>query len=213
MAVAAAVVAGYGSLPVSHQVVGLSGGLGLLPGWHGDAAVMRVWSVLLFGGTLLVTSGCTNSILGVLLAPEGVVAGAATGLAEVGASTLSGASLDELSDLGSTITELDRILEENPDAVNAESLRGLREQLKEGKSANTGPDQRIAAKEPPRPRRPSDTRLPLRKGDNLTIRPPGESIAQRRPAPRPDTLPDGSSLQAEQTPVHTMSLQPVRLVR
>jgi hypothetical protein len=174
---------------------------------------MPWYQILVLGSGLMLTTGCTNSILGVLLAPESVVGGAASGLAEAGAQTLSGASLQDLSDLGSTITELDRIIAENPDAVNNESLRLLREQLKQGKSADSGPDQRVALKEPPKPRRPTDTAMPVRKGDHLRIDPPGDSVALRRPPARPQTLPDGSTLRPDPTPVHTMSLQPVRLTR
>lgn len=174
---------------------------------------MRWWNVVILGSALVITSGCTNSILGVLLAPESVVGGAASGLADAGAQTLSGASLDQLSDLGTTITELDRIIAENPDAVNADSLRKLRDQLKDGKSVDSGPDQRQALKEPPKPRRPFDTKMPLRKGDQLKVRPPGESVALRRAPARPTTLPDGGTLRPDPTPVHSMSLNPVRLTR
>ena len=162
---------------------------------------------------MVMTSGCTNSILGVLLAPESVIGGAATGLAEAGAQTLSGASLQELSDVGGTVAELDRILTENPDAVNVEHLRAMRDQLKDSKPADSGPDQRVAMKEPPKPRRPTDTKMPVRHGDNFKVRPPGEITALRRPLPRPDTVPDGGSLRPDPTPVHMMSVNPVRLAR
>lgn len=188
-------------------------GLTLLLRQRGDAGAMRWWTVLILGGALVATSGCTSSILGVLLAPEGVVGGAASELANAGAQTLAGASLDQLSDLGSTVTELDRILEENPDAVNADSLRRLRDQLKQGNSADTGPDQRQALKEPPKPRRHTDTTMPVRKGDHLRVQPPGEAVALRRAPARPDTLPNGGALRPDPTPVHSMSLKPVRLTR
>jgi hypothetical protein len=174
---------------------------------------MRCGTLSLLVCAVVMTSGCTNSILGVLLAPEGVIGGAATGLAEAGAQTLSGASLQELSDLGGTVAELDRILMENPDAVNSEQLRGLRDQLKGSTPADSGPDQRVAMKEPPKPRRPTDTKMPIRHGDHLKVRPPGEIMALRRPSPRPDTVPDGGSLRPDPTPVHMMSVNPVRLAR
>jgi hypothetical protein len=174
---------------------------------------MRWWTILIFGSAMMITSGCTSSILGVLLAPEGVVTGAGASLANTGAEALGEASLEQLSDLGSTITELDRILEENPDAVNAESVRRLRDTLKQGNPADTGPDQRQALKEPPKPRRPTDSKMPVRKGDHLRVQPPGESVALRRAPARPDTLPDGGALRPDPTPVHSMSLNPVRLTR
>lgn len=173
--------------------------------WHGKFPILAC--------ALVMTSGCTSSILGVLLAPEGVIGGAVSGLAEAGAQTLSGASLEELSDLGGTVAELDRILMENPDAVNSEHLRELRDQLKGSKPADSGPDQRVALKEPAKPRRPTDTKMPIRHGDQLKVRPPGEAVALRRPPPRPETLPDGGSLRPDPTPVHMMSLNPVRPTR
>ncbi len=170
------------------------------------------WSIiLLFGGALLGSSGCTSSILGVMLAPESVVGGAASGIAEAGAQTLSGASLEELSDIGTTVGELDRILQENPDAVNSDRLRDMRDRIDKQSGKNSGPDQRQVAKEPPRPRRASDTPLPHRKGDSLFVAPPGEVVVLRRPASRPDTLPTGSVLREDPRPVHVMSMKSVRL--
>lgn len=170
------------------------------------------WSLLVvFGSALIGSSGCTNSILGVLLAPEGVVTGAAGSAAEAGARSLSGASLEELSDVGNTVSELDRILQENPDAVNSERLHDLRNRMEQQTGKNTGPDQRQVAKEPLRPRRASDTPMPLRKGDALTVSPPGDMVVLRRPPSRPETLPLGSALREDPRPVHAMSLKPVRL--
>ena len=90
---------------------------------------MRFFILSILMGGLCTLTGCTSSILGTVLAPESVVSGAATGLAETGAETLSGASLNELADNGSTLAELDRILMENPNAVNSDRLRNLRDQL------------------------------------------------------------------------------------
>jgi hypothetical protein len=188
------------------------GHLTLLNGHGRDAPSMRHGGLLLLGVSLVLTSGCTSAILGTLLAPESVVAGAGSSLAEAGAQTLSGASLDELSNMTSTVQELDNILKEHPDAVNADQLKNLRDHLdQQAKSTDTGPDQRQVAREPPKPRRPTDTKLPVRKGDRLGVIPPGESVVQRRPAARPDTLPSGSGLRPDPTPVHAMSLRPVRL--
>ena len=47
--------------------------------------------------------------------------------------------------------------------------------------------------------------------DRLGVNPPGELAVRRRAAPRPDTLPSGSGLRPDPTPVHAMSLRPVRL--
>lgn len=172
---------------------------------------MRWCGVVVLGGALLCSTGCVGSILKTLVAPESVVTDAATGLAETGARTLSGASLDELANLNDTVMELDRILQENPDAVNTEQLKLLRDSLKNTTSANSGPDQRQVLKEPPKPRRHTDAPFPQRKGDRLTVLPPGEIASSRRMTGRPETIPDGSSLKPDPTPVHAMSLKPVRL--
>jgi hypothetical protein len=173
---------------------------------HGGILVLAL-------ATAVMASGCTSAILGTVFAPEAVVSGAATGLATAGAQTLSGASLDELSDLGSTVAELDRILQDHPDAANAERLRELRDHLHEKAGRDSGPDQRMAVRETPRPRRPTDAPLPARKGDLLSVVPPGERPAGRRPPMRPEVLPSGSELKPDPQPVHTMSLKPVRLPR
>jgi hypothetical protein len=160
---------------------------------------------------LFATTGCTQSILGVMLAPEAVVGGVAGGLAQAGAETLSGASLEELSDLSSTVQEIDQLLKDNPNAVNADRLREMQKSLQENSMTSTGADQRRIAHAPAPPRRASDAPLPRRKGDRLTVSPPGDLAMQRRPASRPDTLPTGSALREDPTPVHVMSLQPVRV--
>lgn len=172
---------------------------------------MRQVGLLLLGLSLLLSSGC-GAALAALLAPEGVIAGVGQDLVNTTAQTLGRASLDDLSNINSTVQELDNILKEHPDAVNADQLKSLRDTLdKQAQSADTGPDQRQVMKEPPKPRRPTDTKLPVRKGDRLNVNPPGESVVQRRADPRPDTLPSGSDLRPDPTPIHAMSLRPVRL--
>ncbi len=172
---------------------------------------MRWPLFLLCGSVLIGSNGCTSAILGVLVAPESVVSSAAGGVAEAGAQTLSGASLAELSNVGSTVSELDQILKDNPDAVNSDRLRDLKSRLEQEGGKDSGPDQRQVAKEPPKPRRPTDTPLPTRKGDTLAVTPPGDLVLLRRPASRPETVPTGSALREDPRPVHAMSMKPVRL--
>ncbi len=156
-------------------------------------------------------SGCTNAILGTLLAPEAVVTGAASSLAEAGARNLSGASLDQLSDLNGTVNELNRIIKDNPNAANADRLRTLRDSLANKSRENADPNQINAAQEPPQPRRLTDTKMPVRGGDRLLVVPPNEHQQPRRSNGRPETLPTASSLAPETQPVHAMSFEPVRL--
>lgn len=174
---------------------------------------MQWCGLIVLGGVVLCCNGCVGSVLKTLVAPESVVTDIGNDLIKTGAKTISDASLDELANVNDTVKELDRILQENPDAVNTEQLKALRDSLRETSSADSGPDQRQPLKEPPKPRRHTDAPFPLRKGDRLTVLPPGEITSSRRPTGRPDTVPDGSSLKPDPTPVHTMSLKPVRLTR
>jgi hypothetical protein len=171
---------------------------------------MRALAFLILAGALVASSGCM-SVLGTLLAPESVVTTAADNFAVAGAQTLSGASLEELSSAGNTINELNQILQNNPDAVNADQIAALRDRMQDTGGRGTGPDQRQIAREPPAPRRASDQPLPVRRGDQLKVSPPGDAGVVRRPPSRPDTLPAGSALKDDGVPVHAMSLTPIRL--
>jgi hypothetical protein len=157
--------------------------------------------------------GCTNAILGTVLAPEAVVGGALGEVAKSGAQSLSDASLNELSDLGNTILELDRILAENPDAVNAGDLRKMRQKLIQQNADTTASGKQYELAKSVRPRRAFDTSIEKRPADNLRLLPLESGGKARRSDGRPSNMPSGSSLQPEYTPVHMMSVEPVRLSR
>jgi hypothetical protein len=159
---------------------------------------------------LLSQTGCTQSVLGVLLAPEAVVGGAANSLASTGAEAISATSVSRLSSQEATQNEIDRFLKENPDAPNADRLRELQESMR-GTPKDTGVVQRQMTKELPPPRRPMDKKLPVRKGDLFSISTPSSSPATRRPPMRPNTQPTAATLKPENQPIHTMSLYPIRV--
>ena len=172
--------------------------------------VMRFFILSILLGGLCALTGCTSSILGTLLAPESVVGGAATGLAETGAETLSGASLNELADSGSTLAELDRILMENPNAVNSDRLKNLRDQLNTTSTTGTsGPVSGISKKESLR--RNNDKPFPHGKGDYFSIKPPENKSKNNRLSNRPNTIPMGYSLHEDYQSVHFMKFNAIRL--
>jgi hypothetical protein len=155
-------------------------------------------------------TGCTQSVLGVLLAPEAVVGSAANSVASSGAEALSATGLNQLSTAESTSMEIDRLLKDHPDTANAGRLRELQDSMR-GEAKNTGPDQRMVMNEPPAPRRLMDKALPVRKGDLLSVSTPSSAAPTRRPVMRPEAQPTAETLKPDHTPVHAMSLTPVRL--
>ena len=157
---------------------------------------------------LICSTGC-SSILGTLLAPESVVGGAATSLAESGAQTLSGASLSELTNSDSTLAELDRIIQDNPDAVNTDRLRSLRDQMSQSAPANSGAVQNQINNDDA-PRRNYKTLLPIRKDDRLALSPETQNIT-RRSNNKPDTIPMGSAFYEKGTPMYFMQFNPIRI--
>jgi hypothetical protein len=56
-----------------------------------------------------------------------------------------------------------------------------------------------------------DKPLPVRKGDLLTIKTPTSQETTRRPAMRPNAPPTATTLEPNRTPVHAMSITPVRI--
>jgi hypothetical protein len=167
------------------------------------------WRILLLVVFLLSQTGCAQSVLGVLLAPEAVVSNTAGNISRAGAETLSGLSLDQASQPDETSEEIDRIINENPNSPNAERLRNLKEQMA-STSRQTGTRQQVIKEDPP-PRRPMDKTVPKRKGDRISITPPAEQIAERRPPMRPLAQPSASTIEPEVRPVHTLSTYPVRI--
>ena len=169
---------------------------------------MKLMIVSVLISVLICSTGCT-SILGTLLAPESVVGGAATSLAESGAQTLSGASLSELTNSDSTLAELDRIIQDNPDAVNTPRLRSLRDQMSQSAPANSGADPRQISNDDT-PRHNFKTLLPKRKDDRLGLSPDTQNYT-RRSNNKPDTIPMGSAFYGNETPSYFMQFNPIRI--
>jgi hypothetical protein len=167
---------------------------------------MKFIILIVLMGELFLLTGCTNSILGTVLAPQSVVGDAATDLAGAGAETLSGASLSELTNSGSTVAELDRILMENPNAVNSERLQNLRNQL-----ATADNSSQSVVKNNKNSRRNNENKLPYGKGDYFRIKRPEDKSKMTRNIIYPSALPMGNALYGEYQPVHFMNFNKIRL--
>ena len=164
---------------------------------------------------VLATSGCADAIFGVLLAPDEVVGGAANAVASSGAQVLSTGSLSELTDSAQTLSDLDRIIKENPQ--NSDQLSDLRNSLAAQDPGASAATTSATWEGKPVGRRAMDqtTHTPVsRRGrpDQLHLDDDHEILMRtRRAKERPDTLPEGSALRGEGESSFAMSLEPVRL--
>lgn len=68
--------------------------------------------------------GCLGSLIGALAAPQSVISGAATSLVNQGVSAFDGAT-----QAASTVSDIDRIISDNPEGVNNTELAALRDEL------------------------------------------------------------------------------------
>jgi hypothetical protein len=138
-------------------------------------------------------TGCLDTVLGVLLAPELVVVQSASQAAQSGAQSLTEMGAGQIADASQAVTDLNRFIHENPDASNIEQLVATRDWL--SKSTETGKGKNGGAR-----------------GDRILLPPP------RTPRPHlrstqgcPDTLPDGGAIAAGREEPWMIDLEPVRL--
>ena len=171
---------------------------------HADAATMRhvvrLGLVLIAGWSM---TGCTSGIIGAVMAPGDVVAGAAGSAIQTGAQALSNSGINDLANPDLTLRELDLALaqRESMDPAMVQNLDAYRNDLRDGRQggANT-----MAS------RRPMDTPLPRRRSDWMVVKPPGEGRQPRRTTGRPDGQATNAMLEPEASP-YIMSLDNVRL--
>jgi hypothetical protein len=112
---------------------------------------MRRLAPLLLLAACLVLHGCLGSVLGTIVAPEAVVAGTAVNAVNEGVGAINGAA-----EAANTAADLDRIIANNPEAVNIGELRALSGEL----DTRSIPNQAAAPAGPPPPRDEFDRRLP-----------------------------------------------------
>lgn len=98
------------------------------PSQHDVEKFMRHLKWLCALTAMLCLSGC-GTLLRTLLAPEETVFDAASDVANATSQGLTGALPPEAVDSSATISDLDRIIAEHPDAANVGELAALKEQL------------------------------------------------------------------------------------
>jgi len=85
---------------------------------------MRYAGWMMMTMVCMVFQGCFGSMIAALTAPESVIASTATALVDQGAAAINGAN-----QAANTVSDIDRILSANPDAVNHGELMALRDEL------------------------------------------------------------------------------------
>jgi hypothetical protein len=151
-----------------------------------------MWSLLLISSLLLM--GCMETVLGVLLAPEMVIAESANQAAQAGAQSLTTMGVDQIADTGQAIADLSRIIRDNPDAANIEQLIVTRDRIAQGSNVGN-----------------KKTRGGAR-GDRIMLPPPRTPMPNLRSAQGcPDLLPDGGAISASREEPWMIATDPVRL--
>ena len=173
---------------------------------------MRALGGLFLVSSLIASSGCLDSVLGVMIAPEAVLGDLVNTATRSGTDLLSGAA-EDLSSAAQTISELDSIIKDNPDAQNVDRLIALRDQLKAQPLSDTTTPQTQSGPTVQLARHAMDNPLvPLRAGDQLTVIPPGEQLVPARgAAPRPDTIGVTSDFRPTTEKSYTLDMNPIRL--
>lgn len=149
------------------------------------------WGILLFSSMTL--TGCLDTVLGVLLAPELVIAQSTNQAAQSGAQSLTEMGAGQIADAGQAMTDLDQLIRNSPDASNLEQLIATRDWLAKG--AETGMGKRGGAH-----------------GDHIMLPPPRAPMPHLRSAQGcPDTLPDGGAIAAGRDEPWAITTAPIRL--
>jgi hypothetical protein len=92
-----------------------------------------MWTALLAG--VFAVSGCLGSVVGVVAAPQAVVAGAAAEMTTAGGQALASTGLSDPDPYADTLQDLDRIIANNPDASNQAELIQLKQDLVDKRAA------------------------------------------------------------------------------
>lgn len=172
---------------------------------------MRAPGWLFLASSLVASSGCLDSVLGVMLAPEAVLGGLADNVTRTGAEVLTGAA-EDLSSAAQTISELDSIIADNPDAQNVDRLIALRDQLKTTPlSDTTTPQTQTNGVKVAQARHAMDNPLiPRRAGDQLTVMPSGGRAVPPRGSRSP-TMDSSGNFRQSSDKSYTLDMTPIRL--
>ncbi|MBA2482246.1 MAG: hypothetical protein H0V44_16410 [Planctomycetes bacterium] len=177
--------------------------------------VIAGWIVL--GAAVVSCQGCLRTLATALVAPEAVAIDGVSGAANSVASSLSGEDLAAASDMSTTARDLDRILQDHPDAANRPELEALRNQLDQSQKASQSTRREGSAEQDPARRAEGDRRVAVPEATNTLRKPHGDTLVtervlpQKRGAPkRPNTYPDPVVIEASQPYEYQLSLNPVR---
>jgi hypothetical protein len=181
---------------------------------------MRSRGLFLLLVSCLLSGGCVDRLLGLIMAPQSAAAAGAAKAAQAVASGPTGESLDSLGKPNNTVSDLDRILNQHPDAENAGKLRQLRDQLHQqaplenkNKQSDRGSNRSGPVVE--ERQRESDRRVkvpPRRTGDRVDLDVPDMTGGKRGLGPdHPPAVADTGLVDPWQPRQHQMSTEPVRL--
>jgi hypothetical protein len=173
---------------------------------------------MLLAAACLALGGCLEDVLGVMLAPVGVVSDAANQVAATGAQTLASVPVGQLTDTAQALQDVDRLIKNNGDPDAQARLATLRDSLIANQNQAQGnlalgdvSHQNSAGQA----RRAADGMAgadPFAPFALLTVNPPGPaSLAQRRPEPRPYASSENSSLRVADKPAFVLQVQPIRI--
>jgi hypothetical protein len=173
---------------------------------------------LLFAAVLWPCQGCLQTLVTALVAPEAVAMQGASGAANAVTASLSGEDLVAINDFSTTAKDLDRILQDHPDAANRPELEALRQQLDESQKTSQHRRREGSAELDPERRAEGDRRVALPPSANPFAKPVSDALvieklpAQRRGAPlRPQTYPDPVVIEPSHRYQYQFSLHPVRV--
>jgi hypothetical protein len=173
---------------------------------------------VLLAAACLTLGGCLESILGVMLAPVGVVSDAANQVASAGAQGLASVPVGQLTDTAQALQDVDRLIKNSGDPDAQARLASLRDSLIANQNQAQGGTQLgdFAHQDGAgHARRAGDGMIdadPRALHALLTVNPPGAaSLAQRRPAAWPEPLSENSSLRSADKPAFVLQVQPIRI--
>ncbi len=176
--------------------------------------------MVLLAAACLALGGCLEDVLGVMLAPVGVVSDAANQVATAGAQSLASVPVSQLTDTAQALQDVDRLIKNNGDPEAQARLAALRDSLVANQNQAQGGTQLGDVAHQNRAsqaRRAGDAMAgadPYAPYALLTVKPPGPAgLAQRRPEPRPDAGSENSSLHAADRPAFVLQVQPIRLTQ
>lgn len=170
--------------------------------------------------SVLLSSGCIDRVLSLIMAPQSAAVAGASKAAQAVTSGPTGESLDSLGKPNNTVSDLDRILNLHPDAENSGKLRQLRDQMhqqappvKAADKRNQGPTRSGPVVEERQREYDRRVKVPSRRaGDRVDLQTLDMTGGTRGlGADHPPAVADTGLVPPWQPRQHRMSTEPVRL--